>query len=281
MSIESSQFRALFSLKKALQKKDIKASPSFLSFLDDIASSRAFSDIPYEDLKPPHILKEAAAFTHYSYFNGKMSEALEGADIKNNTFMRDFMVESSSKLADWLVLRNLLGSLDTYNLVVHTYLKKLAENNGDTFDSLQEPPQDERGLIYLHSITVPERLTSAAYLIEETMKYTYAPEFFWRSRISSLVTALKIGAYRHDEKIPIRREANVVTHNILRSSNLENMHAGNVEVNERTVAELKNDAIYGMRDWLSFMNALRKKHSVIYKVVISSYWAMHCQDWLE
>lgn len=282
MSMESSQFKASSRLNRALKKKDIKVSPPFLSFLDSVAAVPS-SAIDYADLKQPHILREAAVFAHYSYFSGKMKEVFEGADIKDNMFMRELMIESSANLADWLVLRHLFrSSSDTYHLVVHTYLKRLAEDTSFSFDSLQEPAQDEEALSYLRGVTIPQKLDSVAYLIEEAMKYTYAPEYFWRSRVNGLITALDTGAFRHDEKIPVRREANVITHNILRASTLENMHAGSSKVTTETVAELKNDAIYKMRDWLSFINALRgKTNNVVYPVVISSYWAMHCQDWAE
>ena len=278
MSVETSAKTAITKLRKKIDQGVFQeVDPAFLVFLENIFGEVSHCVLPDESISKPTSINEGLALTHSSFFSGNLKQP--NSDITSNDFLKSLMVESSARLRDWLILREIVGKHLSYNLIIWTYLQNLdkdKEKLPKSFKSDIEP----QGIEYLKNFDIPIFLQPMAKIMEMKLRGTEISEVFWRSRINSLMVSLGTGNFQFGpSQVSNRRQANVITHTIFRSSDLENMHSGIKKVTSKSLTQLERFVTFDMKDWLVFMDALKGTRT--YASVVLSYWATNCSHWEE
>jgi hypothetical protein len=223
---------------------------------------------------PPHVLSkpsyplEAHAITSFNFFSGHIKRVLTGEHL-DDSLMKELMIESSSNLYQWLLLRNTLAR-QQYHMITHLVGSAVPQRE---VAPLRQMSYDEKDL----EILLP-KLTSTLEFLAKPLRGT---DEGFRLEIAALLEGPTYGDPQEllSRQPSDRRVANVITAFCFRNTSLENLHAGVIPPTEASILGIKQEAGHNIKNWLIMMD--RIGDSPLYRAIANMYWGFNCHEWVE
>jgi hypothetical protein len=242
---------------------------NFKAGILEIVTTVLNTDSPSKDLiQRPDTLVEAKVAASFCFFDGHIRQVLQGETLDNDAMMK-VMIQSSWRMKNWLKMRKFLNARP-YSLLLNSY-------NSDLYSlSSQYPVEKEE---------VPEwkpDIDPELYPIRDALqkRVTDVDEGFQLAMLTLFHMAYNQGIpFLVDSPHFSQREANVITARSFRNTSLEDIHAGETAAAAENFAQLLNESGNKLKNWLSMKGEI--DGSPLYYSIISIYWNMYCQEWIE
>ncbi|HLZ63696.1 MAG TPA: hypothetical protein VKR06_42740 [Ktedonosporobacter sp.] len=255
-------------LEATLDQEWQQCDPGFIQKMQTV-----LTDVLSRDTFPPHIISkpfyplEAHAMTSFNFFSGHIKRVLAGEHL-GDSLMKELMIESSSNLYRWLLLRKMLQR-QQYRMMTNLV--------GAAFPQQEGEPLYRPSYEHYQEVLLPK----LAPMLEFLATPLQGTDKDFQLEIAALLHGPAYGDPQEllSKQPPDRRIANVITAFCFRNTSLENLHAGVIPPTEASILSIKQETNHNLKNWLMMMD--RIGDNPLYRAITNTYWGHFCRKWIE